>query len=85
MRRVHGLCHPHGPVSRCLEKTRGVRGCSLPKFVSDCRDPPYPNVTTSRSAEQVDQRSRDSHFLSVIKAVRWRIIGTLDAIVISYP
>jgi uncharacterized membrane protein len=82
--RVGGLCHHHGFASRCLEKTRGMRGCSLPDFVSDSSDTPKPNITPAESAEQVAQRLRDSHLRSVIKAVSWRIIGTLDTILISY-
>ena len=40
----------------------------------------------SETAEQLAlaQHLRDSHFRSVIKAVSWRVIGTIDTIVISY-
>jgi uncharacterized membrane protein len=38
----------------------------------------------SEAAERLAQQLRDSHFRSVIKAVSWRIIGTIDTIVISY-
>jgi uncharacterized membrane protein len=40
----------------------------------------------SETAEQLElaQHLRDSHFRSVIKAVSWRVIGTIDTIVISY-
>jgi uncharacterized membrane protein len=47
---------------------------------------PEPNsaqATAAREAALV-QQLRDSHLRSVIKAISWRIIGTIDTMVISY-
>jgi len=46
---------------------------------------PEPNsaqATAAREAALV-QQLRDSHLRSVIKAISWRIIGTIDTMVIS--
>ena len=61
-----------------------MRGHSNKKAVKHPEPNPSPAAEVSESAEQVAQRLRDSHFRSVIKAVSWRVIGTIDTIVISY-
>lgn len=61
-----------------------MRGPLVPNIVSTPDDHPESARSKDESAEQVARRLRDSHLRSVIKAVSWRIIGTLDTIVISY-
>jgi uncharacterized membrane protein len=61
--------------------------CAAARAPNTVNQPPHnseADSNLSQNAEQLAQHLRDSHFRSVIKAVSWRVIGTIDTIVISY-
>ncbi|MSR66414.1 MAG: DUF2061 domain-containing protein [Pedosphaera sp.] len=43
-----------------------------------------PETSTATAAQLAATQLKDSHLRSFIKAVSWRIIGTIDTMVISY-
>jgi uncharacterized membrane protein len=46
--------------------------------------PPLPSKGEDASSSEHTQQLRDSHLRSLLKAMSWRIIGTLDTVLISY-
>ncbi len=47
-------------------------------------NPSDPGTTAVTATQAEKQQLRDSHIRSILKAVSWRVIGTIDTFVVSF-